>query len=149
MQTLRLGKAKLFLLVDEVAEAAFEGLDLYAQDADIGALIRIGGRFDDVEAMQSGVVIGAEQIDKIVTGLRSEFLGAHPHGGERDLEFAAGVGEYVGLLCALEGGVDLGLARGERDAVGEKSQHRDDRQRDNTGANGDPGNKLPRGDEAR
>ena len=144
VQALGLGKAELFLLVNQVAEAAFERLHLHAQDADIGALIRIGGRFDDLEAMQRGVVVGAEQIDKIVTGLRREFLGAHPHGRERDLEFAAGVGEYGRLLCALEGGVDLGLAGRESDTVGEKSNHRDDRQRDNAGANGDPGNKQPR-----
>ena len=96
----------------------------------------IGGGLDDIEAMQRAVMVLPEQIDQVVARLRCEFLGAHPHRGQRDLEFAAGVGEHGRLLRALEGVVDLGLARREGDAVGEKSDHRDDRQRDDAGADG-------------
>ena len=39
-----------------------------------------------------------------------------------------------GLLHAVEGVLDLGLAGGERDAVGEKAEQRNDGEHDDAGA---------------
>lgn len=67
-----------------------------------------------------------------------KFPGAHPHGGQRHLEFAACLGDLGGLVGAAERGLDFRLRRRERSAIGEESKNWNHRDDDNARPDRDP-----------
>ena len=134
LQAFRLDEAEFFLRLPETGEIALQRHRLDAEDIDVAALLRRRRRRDRVEALQGTFEARSKQHDEVIGWLCDEFLGAHAHRGERDLELATGVGELGGALGAVEGVRNLGFAAGEGNAIGEKPDHRNRRDGNDAGA---------------
>ena len=76
----------------------------------------------------------SEGVDQRAVRRHGEILGGDAHGRDRDLEFAAGVGQLPCALGGIEGGGDAAFAGNVSDAVGEEADQRDQRQRHDAGA---------------
>ena len=91
---------------------SFSADDLGLHGGDFGLLLSVRARGRHrLEEAHRVVMGGTEGAHQIVGGAGGKFLGAHPHGGQRQLEFAARLGDLGGLMRAVEGVLDLRLRR--------------------------------------
>ena len=95
-------------------------------------------RLDGCEALHRGACGCSKRCDRRCSAVR-EILDAHAHLDERAFEFAAGIGKAATRSTVCERLLDVVLAGDEGEAVDQEADHRDQRQRDDAGANRDRG----------
>ena len=127
--------AERFLLVDQAFEA---GLEVAHGDAQRRDHVLCGGAErggDAVERFHRQLLAVGEIRNLLVGRPRDIFGRRRAHDQEAGLEIAAGIRHPGVALHAVEGAADFGVADHKRDAVGEKSDHRNDAEHDDAGAN--------------
>ena len=133
-QTVILGEAEFTLVEDDVGEPASDLLEAARDPRDPHPLILVQRPLDEGQLVERVRVRGFELLESIVARIGREVACGDPHIADRFLEAVAGVGGRVGAPIALEGVRDFALASHERDTVGGKSQHRNERDQQNSRA---------------
>ena len=128
-------EAKRLLLAHQFSEGVAQNHDVLAQAFDICSIAAIDRARDGVETLQRDCMRLLEAHHQIIAGVGAEVLDDDPHRRDRAFEIAAGVGETGGTLDRFERGADVAFAGHIGESIGEESDHRDQRQHDNAGAN--------------
>jgi hypothetical protein len=130
-------EAELGLLVDQVAERKLELAELLAHQVGVVFAQRPGRSHDLLEVRRCENVIGFEVLDQVGRGHRDKIGGSKLHGHQRDLEFAACVGQDGRCLDVVERVGHLALSGGEREAVRNEADNWNQRDPDDAGPDRD------------
>ncbi len=127
-------EAERALLVHQAVKTGFEVADGDAQRGDHVLRRRCERGLDAVERLHRQILPDGETIDCVIGGVRDKGRGCGAHLQQSALEIVAGAGDSGPGLDALEGAADLQISRLEGDGVGQKSDERNEAERDDASA---------------
>ena len=132
---IHLGEAEAPLRLFHHQEILLDGGNASGERGQHGAFVLAYRGLDRVEALRYLCAGGLESGDRFLVRVGDEIPNPHPHGRESGLESFACVGQVGRVLGAAEGAGDIGLTGRERNAIGQKADQRNDRDRDDAAAN--------------